>query len=157
MINSASPTLGAGNANASLGPLVGRVVEVCHGIPAPLTAVVHPAGSAGAVTPSKFSERVTPQGVGMGVAVAGAKVGVAVGVGGGGLASLIKYEIVIESMYQPTPASLQSVARRKRKTTLCPWAARGNWTKPLTNPPELPVQAGRPAIGFRNPVEIVPL
>src|SRR6188768_2228683 len=55
------------------------------GANAPVAALVHPAGSAGATTPSKFSLQPGPGGVGVavGVGVAGVPVGVAVGVGVG--------------------------------------------------------------------------
>jgi hypothetical protein len=53
--------------NASLTPLSGVVVEVCHSGAGPAALVAtHPAGKAGAVTPSKFSEFVairTPVGM----------------------------------------------------------------------------------------------
>jgi hypothetical protein len=98
LINLLSPICESGRANATLGPLAGKVVEVVHEVPNPVTVVVHPVGRFGAVTSSKFSEKVTPHGVGIGVAVAegdvmgvgvgegvipGERVGVGVGVDGG--------------------------------------------------------------------------
>src|SRR5450432_519789 len=65
--NSVLPTLSTSGANASLGALAGVIVEVTHGSSAPVAAVVHPAGSAGAVTPSKFSAKVAVHGGGVGV------------------------------------------------------------------------------------------
>ena len=52
--------------NAALGAESGLVVEVTQRIPSPATALAasQPAGSAGAVTPSKFSEKLA-QGVGV--------------------------------------------------------------------------------------------
>src|SRR5664279_847785 len=76
LTNSVLPMLVSSGANASLGALTGLVVEVTHATSIPVAAVVHPAGSAGATTPSKFSENVAGHGVGVGVTV-----GVATGVG----------------------------------------------------------------------------
>src|SRR5438552_9563177 len=66
---------------ASFGAVSGVVVEVTHNIPSGFMALAatHPAGKAGAVTPSKFSLK-EPHGVGVGV---GGTVTVAVGVGDG--------------------------------------------------------------------------
>jgi hypothetical protein len=88
VINSVLPILLTSGANASFGALAGLVVEVTHATSAPVAAAVHPAGSAGATTPSKFCEKVAPHGVGVGLAVGvgvgvGATVAVAVGVGEG--------------------------------------------------------------------------
>ena len=77
--NSVLPTVVGSGANASLGAVSGLVVEVTHGDSAPVATVVHPAGSAGATTPSKFSENVTGQGEDVGLAE-GATVAVAVAV-----------------------------------------------------------------------------
>ena len=82
------PTAFGSGAKASFGAVSGVVVDVTHGDSAPVAAVVQPAGSAGAVTPSKFSPQpVTGVPVAVGVAVAVAvgvlvavPVGVAVGV-----------------------------------------------------------------------------
>ena len=82
VINSVLPTVVGSGANASLGALAGLVVEVTQGTSAPVAAVVHPAGSAGATTPSKFSENVALQGEAVGV-TEGATDGVAEGVPGG--------------------------------------------------------------------------
>src|SRR5205814_2331391 len=77
---------------ASLGAVSGLMVEVTHisgsGVPTVPFVATHPAGSAGAVTPSKFSMQPVFGLVGLGVAgggvgVAGGTVGVGVGVGGG--------------------------------------------------------------------------
>src|SRR3982750_2759809 len=69
--------------NASLGAVSATLATVIHFTPLsggePSLLAVHPAGRAGAVTPSKFS---THGGAGVGVAV-GAGVGVAVGAGVG--------------------------------------------------------------------------
>src|SRR5471032_628512 len=69
--------------NASLGALSGVSVVVTHMTPSPGSGfvAVHPAGRAGAVTPSKFSTQFPP-GVGVTVGVA---VGDGVGVPGGGV------------------------------------------------------------------------
>src|SRR5438046_664974 len=81
--NSVLPLLFTSGAKASFGALAGLVVEVTHGTSTPVTAIVHPPGRVGAVTPSKFSEKVA-HGVGVAVAAGGAvavAVAVAVGVG----------------------------------------------------------------------------
>jgi hypothetical protein len=62
--SSVLPTLFGSGAKASLDALEGLVVEVTHGLSTPLAAVVQPAGSAGAVTPSKLSEK-TPDVLGV--------------------------------------------------------------------------------------------
>src|SRR5258706_15259638 len=49
------PTVVTSGANASFGALMGLVAEVTQATSLPLAAVTQPAGSAGAVTPSKFS------------------------------------------------------------------------------------------------------
>ena len=81
---SLSVTTAGSSINASLGGVSGVVVDVTH-IGAPPVALVatHPAGNAGAVTPSKFSFNAVPAhgvpvGDGAGVPV---EVAVAVGVG----------------------------------------------------------------------------
>src|SRR5436305_14708518 len=79
VINSVLPILVTSGANASLGALAGLVVVVTHGTSIPVAAVVHPAGSAGATTPSKFCVNAVPHGVPEGVAD-GVAVAVAVGV-----------------------------------------------------------------------------
>src|ERR1700694_3770588 len=75
---------------ASLGAVSGITVEVTHIMPLPGIGFVatHPAGRAGAITPSKFSVKTVLHGVGVapgvGVAVAaGVAVAVAVAVGVG--------------------------------------------------------------------------
>ena len=80
--NSVSPTVVGSGANASFGALSGVVVLVTQGTSAPEAVVVHPAGNAGATTPSKFSEKLPGQGETVGLAE-GATVAVAVGVGEG--------------------------------------------------------------------------
>src|SRR5438045_7018712 len=80
--NWVSPTLVTSGANASFGALAGLVVEVTQGTSIPVAAVVHPAGSAGATTPSKFSRKLPGHGVAVGLAE-GRTVAVAVGVGDG--------------------------------------------------------------------------
>jgi hypothetical protein len=59
------------------------------------------------------------------------------------------------SMAQPVPAPLQSVARRKRKTTFCCHDAEGIMANVVLL--EFPVHAARPARGLWNAVEMVPL
>src|SRR6186713_591987 len=80
-ISSVLPTAAGSGANASFGAVSGVVVDVTQATSAPVAALVHPAGSAGAVTPSKFSLQPGPGGVGVavGVGVAGVPVGVGVG------------------------------------------------------------------------------
>jgi hypothetical protein len=96
-------------------------------------------------------------GVGVGGEVAvGEGVGVEVG-GGVGVGHGIGSVPVMVSTRQPVPAPLQSVARRKRKTTFWPLAAGGRLIDVVIYPLEFPVHAGLPPIGLRNPVEIVPL
>jgi hypothetical protein len=56
LTSSVLPTLFGSGAKASFGALDGFVVEVTQGTSTPLDAVVQPAGSAGALTASKFSE-----------------------------------------------------------------------------------------------------
>ena len=51
--NSVLPTWFGSAANASFGALNGVTVEVTQALSAPVAAVVHPVGKAGAVTPSK--------------------------------------------------------------------------------------------------------
>ena len=63
-----SPTVFGSGANAAFGAVSGVVVDVTHGTPAPDAVLVHPVGSAGAVTESKFSSQPAP-GVGVAVAV----------------------------------------------------------------------------------------
>src|SRR4051794_13439807 len=75
-----SVTTAGSSTKASLGAVSGVVVLVTHNGAAPIALVAtQPAGSAGAVTESKFSAN-EEQGVGEGVAVGGM---VAVGVGEG--------------------------------------------------------------------------
>src|SRR5437867_1980634 len=83
LINSVLPLMGTSGANASFGALAGLIMELTHGIPKGVTAVVHPPGSIGAGTPSKLSVNVA-HGVAVAVAVAvTAAVGVAVAVAAG--------------------------------------------------------------------------
>ncbi len=56
LVSSVRPMLPGSGAKASLGALKGVVVDVTHGDSTPLAVVAHPAGSAGPITPSKFSE-----------------------------------------------------------------------------------------------------
>ena len=64
--------------NTQLGAVSGSMVEVTHRMPLPEPPVDQPGGSAGAVTPSKFSAKIMlPHGVAEG---AGVTVGVGVGV-----------------------------------------------------------------------------
>src|SRR5450631_3979122 len=80
-----SLTVDGSSTNASFGAVSGAVVEVTQ------KALDHPAGRAGAITPSKFSLKTMPAhgvpvGVDIGVPVAvGVAVAVAVGVDGGGV------------------------------------------------------------------------
>src|SRR5205809_7734614 len=71
--------------NAALGAESGVLVDVTQRMPSGLVALLatHPAGSAGAVTPSKFSESPVPHGVGVGGPAVAVGVGVAVGGGVG--------------------------------------------------------------------------
>ena len=85
--------------------------------------VVQSAGNAGAVIESKFSAKTT--------VVPGVSDGVGVGVGvcgGVGEASLTGNQLKIESIRQPPPDPLQSVASRKRSLTEWLSAARGRFT-----------------------------
>ena len=50
-----------------------------------------------------------------------------------------------------------SEATRHLNTTDCPAADAGRLTVTGTNPPEVPVQAGRPAIGLPSTADIAPL
>src|SRR5256885_17048385 len=83
---SLSLTVDGSLTNASLGAVSGEVVEVTHNIPSGFTALVatQPAGSAGAVTPSKCSLNMVNMQGGVAVAVAvgfGVVEGGALGVG----------------------------------------------------------------------------
>jgi hypothetical protein len=64
---------------------------------------------------------------------------------------------VSESILMPWPETLESVPRRNLSTTVPPFAAAGRLTVVVTNPPLLPVQALRPAIGEPKLTEITPL
>ena len=66
-------------------------------------------------------------------------------------------DIVIESTAQPVAATLLSLPIRHRSTTFCPDAATGRLTTVVTYPLVVPVQAWRPASGFRKAVDSVPL
>ena len=61
------------------------------------------------------------------------------------------------STYQPVPATLESVPRRQRNWTFPPAAEAGRLAVVVTKPPELPVQAERPANGLLYLIEMVPL
>jgi hypothetical protein len=61
------------------------------------------------------------------------------------------------SIRQPWLEMLVSLPILNRSTTKWPTAAAGMLTVVVANPPELPVQAWRPASGFEKPLEIVPL
>src|SRR6187455_317749 len=66
---------------------------------------------------------------------------------------------VTSSIQAPAALTLLSVARRHLITTFCPFAAAGKLTVVVINPPELPLQACRPAIGLpkaRSIVELYP-
>ena len=79
-----SLTVAGSSMNAALGAESGVVVEVTQSGAAPCAlAATQPAGSAGAVTLSKFSDKAAgpPHGVAVGVGVGGTGVGVGVGVG----------------------------------------------------------------------------
>src|SRR6188474_2418392 len=54
-ISSVLPTAAGSGANALFGAVSGVVVDVTQATSAPVAALVHPVGRAGAVTPSKFS------------------------------------------------------------------------------------------------------
>src|ERR1044072_1692470 len=60
LTSSVTPAAAVLGAKAALGALNGFVVEVTHAGSAPEPVDVHPAGKAGAVTPSKFSDRGAP-------------------------------------------------------------------------------------------------
>ena len=85
-------------------------------------------------------------GVGVGVELAVA-VGVEVGVG-------LSHTVCTVSILQPSPALLASLPIRHRNTLVCPC---GMSTHVVMKPPELPVQAWRPARGLPQHVLIVPL
>src|SRR6187455_3641940 len=59
-ISSVLPTAAGSGANALFGAVSDVVVDVTQGTSAPVAAVVHPPGRAGAVTPSKFSLQTRP-------------------------------------------------------------------------------------------------
>lgn len=104
-----SPAADDSYAIASFGPLGALSVEVCHG-PIPVAAaVVHPVGNDGAVTPSKFSEKVTPHGVGIGVPVGK---GVGDGDGDGGIVGdgVVGFSIKIQLLVPVIEGLLMSVA-----------------------------------------------
>jgi hypothetical protein len=62
---------------------------------------------------------------------------------------------LMPSIHHPPAETLSSLAMRQRSTTLCPTAAAGSFTVVVTNPPEFPPQACRPAIGLPEPSAIV--
>src|SRR5205814_3627181 len=80
----------------------------------------------------------------------GVGVGVAVGVP-------LKWHhvILVVSTRQPSLAPLLSLAIRQRRTALP--SSGGSLTTVVINPPELPLQAGRPAMGLPVPVAMVEL
>ena len=59
-VNSLKPVVGRKDMETAFGALDAAVVEVTHdgGVGEPVTDEVQPGGSAGAVTPSKFSEKI---------------------------------------------------------------------------------------------------
>ena len=120
--------------NAELGALNEVVFTVAHlavvAQEAPTLAVQF-AGNAGATTASKFCAQ--------------------------GTTGTEHPVIVILSILAPVPETLLSVARRNLKTTFCPFADAGRLTVVVTNPPELPVHAWRPAIGLPKFTLMVPL
>ena len=61
------------------------------------------------------------------------------------------------SIRQPGLEKLESLPIRQRSTMLWPATAAGRLTVVVTKPPELPLQAWRPAIGLPNANEIVVL
>jgi hypothetical protein len=65
--------------------------------------------------------------------------------------------IMTLSMNCPEPDTLVSVAVRHRNLMLCPFAEAGKFTVVVMNPPELPLQACRPPIGFWKSGLIVPV
>ena len=128
----------------------------------------HPAGNAGGTALSKFSVNVPEQATGVGVtdgvgvgdgegvpATVAVAVAVAVGVGDGLDAPPLQKNWTL-SILQPVLETVRSLAMRQRRTTVCPLAAAGRFTRVFMNPLELPVQACRPAIGLLNDVDIVP-
>jgi hypothetical protein len=152
--------------NAQLGGVAGLVALVVQAVPSAQVPLgmqlagpgvekdVQPAGSAGGVTVSKLSfNDMMVQDEGVGVT---AGVGLAVGVGVGFWQPVLSWT-AMASIRQPVPAPLQSVARRKRRRTFWFAAETGIWANVVTYPPELPVHAARPAIGLKDPDEIVPL
>ena len=122
---SLSVTTAGSSITASLGAVSGVVVDVTHNGAPPIALVAtHPAGNAGAVTPSKFSVNEA-HGVTVGVGVGGGVVAVAVGVGEGvpvdvavavGVGPPIQSVKVIVSMRQPWTETLLSLAIRHRST-----------------------------------------
>jgi hypothetical protein len=164
VINSVLPTAAGSGAKASFGAVSGVVVDVTHGDSAPVDAVVQPAGSAGAVTPSKLWPHTAP-GVPVGVAV-GVLVGVPVAVPVGVLVGVFvgvgvpavphgMFEIV--STLTPVAETLLSDAILHFRLIIWPLAAAGSITVVVIYPPELPAHAMRPAIGLMNAVLIVAL
>src|SRR6188768_318387 len=119
-ISSVLPTAAGSGANALFGAVSGVVVDVTQGTSAPVAAVVHPAGSAGAVTLSKFSLQPGPGGVGVAVGVA-----VPVGVG---VATPAHGRLVIVSTLTPPPETLLSVAILHLSLMLWLLAAAGRFT-----------------------------
>ena len=167
---------------ASLGALSGVVVEVTQSGDGPVAlAAIQLAGKAGAVTPSKFSANAVPPhgGVGDGVGVAvgvgdgvGDGLGVGVGVGDGvddwiglavgdgvavGVGPGATQEVVIVSIFHPVMPMALSDAIRKRNLIVCPFTFGPRFAMVVMYPPELPLQAIRPAIGLLKPVLMVPL
>src|SRR5262245_9615780 len=61
------------------------------------------------------------------------------------------------STYHPMPPRFLSHPRRHRNRMGSPAAEGGRITVVVTNPPELPLQAGRPASGFWYRVDMVTL
>ena len=105
-ISSVLPTAAGSGANALFGAVSDVVVDVTQATSAPVAALVHPVGSAGAVTPSKFSLQPPPGvGVAVGVPVAVA-VAVAVGVAVGVAVAVAVGVAVGVGVVQPVPANV---------------------------------------------------
>jgi len=60
----------------------------------------------------------------------------------------VRAETMIESSRHPASAVLLSEAQRHRNCTVCPDAAAGRFMTVETNPPDVPLQAKRPANGL---------
>ena len=170
--NTLSLTTDGSSTNAALGldsagGLGTPPFEVTHKGAGPCTFVaVQSWGSAGGVTLSKFWLSVTGrqqngqgEGAGAGVGVTlgvGLGVGVIGGVGVGvGVPKKWHQTTLIVSTRQPSLEPLLSLAILQRSTPF--QSSDGRFTIVVVNPPELPVQAWRPAMGLPVSVAIVPL